>query len=119
MMDDVLKRLLVECGWLASARELSEAERAGVVRSIGEGHLKAIEALRTFKVRRRSTAEGQIETSGFDETLDALEHRDPDELVSLAHFATPNRVYTVFVSPARDIIGCIRVNTNNERAVPV
>ncbi len=73
-------------------------------------HIHARTALGIWRIRHRTTREGDIPTLGFDDTLEQLAARSADEKLLHCGFATSDRVFTIFVAePTREVIGCIRV----------
>ena len=50
-----------------------------------------------------------MDTSGFSEVLTALERRQFGERITLFQFDASDRIFTVFVTTANEILGCIRV----------
>jgi hypothetical protein len=89
---------------------------SGPVREYGCAHVRAHTALGIWRIRHRTTRQGNIPTLGFDDTLEHLAVRSADEKLLHCGFATSDRVFTIFVAePTREVIGCIRVMHPSDR----
>lgn len=78
------------------------------VDEIGQGHQPAGEALAIYAIRQRTVATAGIAVEGLDELLSELSVLQAEEEVSLFHFGTSTRVFTVVVHElSRRMVGCI------------
>ena len=91
--------------------ECAEAlDDAPALEELGPGRTTASEALATFSTRRETARRGGIDSSGVEETVDALRSMPRDEELLLFHFSAPDRLFTIFVSASDGRpVGCIRV----------
>ncbi len=82
-----------------------------VLEQMGEGgHLSAHDAVRIYETHYWATQRAGVSTCGFEETLENLGTRAPDEIINVLGLKGPDRVFIVFVSERiSELVGCIRV----------
>lgn len=98
-------------------RECHEAIEQGLVHELSPsvGRSSVREASATLQIRLGTTRAAGKQTSGFEETIEALDSRPPTETVYLYHLKGLERLYTVFVSSHDNrLLGCIRVTRDIE-----
>jgi hypothetical protein len=95
-------RCLSECAAGLEQNELRTGEMEPARVTIGS-------VLPTWRVRSKTTAMAGADTSGFEETIDVLEAREPDEVIYQGAFLSAKRTYAVFATESGELLGCLRV----------
>lgn len=79
--------------------------QAQPLRSSGSAATKVREAASLLKIRRDTTAAAGVEWLGVAELLGVLADRDPEGRIHVHHFTDECRIYAVYESDDRSILG--------------
>lgn len=72
------------------------------------------EALQIWSLRKQSTERADIESCGFEQTIEQLKQRDPEEHLLQYVLKGEGTTFIVFVDlPQSGVVGCIRVRRGN------